>query len=128
MSEKIRDAAREHAAGRSPAVEARAAHRAGFFVAIAASASAQTAAIVAFAWLVTRAIIGVIDGMPVAELGRDPRRARARRRGPSGPVRAREASPPGRGPGGGAAARDLVERSQSWGRVARRPATPPSSP
>lgn len=40
----------------------------GFFVAIAAIAAAQTAVIVAFAWLLTRAITGAIDGMPSAEL------------------------------------------------------------
>ena len=40
----------------------------GFFVAIAAIAAAQTAVIVAFAWLLTRAVTGAIDGMPSAEL------------------------------------------------------------
>ncbi|MEG9493369.1 MAG: thiol reductant ABC exporter subunit CydD [Microbacterium aurum] len=40
----------------------------GFFVAIAAIGVAQTLVIVAFAWLVTRAITGVIDGTPAAEL------------------------------------------------------------
>ncbi|HKP07656.1 MAG TPA: ABC transporter transmembrane domain-containing protein, partial [Microbacterium sp.] len=40
----------------------------GFFVAIAAIAAAQTAVIVAFAWLLTRAITGAIDGMPWSEL------------------------------------------------------------
>ncbi|MGU3647009.1 thiol reductant ABC exporter subunit CydD [Microbacterium sp. C23T] len=40
----------------------------GFFVAIAAIAAAQTAVIVAFAWLLTRAITGAIDRMPSAEL------------------------------------------------------------
>ncbi|KJL41502.1 thiol reductant ABC exporter subunit CydD [Microbacterium trichothecenolyticum] len=40
----------------------------GFFVAIAAIAAAQTAVIVAFAWLLTHAITGAIDGMPRAEL------------------------------------------------------------
>ena len=40
----------------------------GFFVAIAAIALAQTAVIVAFAWLLTRAITSAIDGMPPAEL------------------------------------------------------------
>lgn len=40
----------------------------GFFVAIAAIGVAQTLVIVAFAWLVTRAITGVIDGIPAAEL------------------------------------------------------------
>ncbi|MBW9092444.1 thiol reductant ABC exporter subunit CydD [Microbacterium jejuense] len=40
----------------------------GFFVAIAAIALAQTVVIVAFAWLLTRAITSAIDGMPVAEL------------------------------------------------------------
>ena len=40
----------------------------GFFVAIAAIGVAQTVVIVAFAWLVTRAITGVIDGTPAAEL------------------------------------------------------------
>ncbi|MEV4689290.1 thiol reductant ABC exporter subunit CydD [Microbacterium sp. LWH3-1.2] len=40
----------------------------GFFVAIAAIAAAQTAVIVAFAWLLTRAITGAIDGMPWADL------------------------------------------------------------
>ncbi|MFE5408625.1 thiol reductant ABC exporter subunit CydD [Microbacterium sp. NPDC056569] len=40
----------------------------GFFVAIAAIAAAQTAVVVAFAWLLTRAITGAIDGMPWADL------------------------------------------------------------
>ncbi|MGX5772921.1 thiol reductant ABC exporter subunit CydD [Microbacterium trichothecenolyticum] len=40
----------------------------GFFVAIAAIAAAQTAVIVAFAWLLTRAITGAIDGTPWSEL------------------------------------------------------------
>ncbi|GAA5207006.1 thiol reductant ABC exporter subunit CydD [Microbacterium kyungheense] len=40
----------------------------GFFVAIAAIALAQTAVIVAFAWLLTRAITSAIDGMPLAGL------------------------------------------------------------
>jgi len=40
----------------------------GFFVAIAAIGLAQTVVIAAFAWLVTRAVVGVVDGMPVAEL------------------------------------------------------------
>ncbi|MDW4571624.1 thiol reductant ABC exporter subunit CydD [Microbacterium sp. M3] len=39
-----------------------------FFVAIGAIALAQTAVIVAFAWLLTRAITGAIDGMPWPEL------------------------------------------------------------
>ena len=39
-----------------------------FFVAIAAIGLAQTVVIVAFAWLLTRAIVGAIDGMPWAEL------------------------------------------------------------
>ncbi|MFK4807987.1 thiol reductant ABC exporter subunit CydD [Microbacterium sp. ZW CA_36] len=39
-----------------------------FFAAIAAIALAQTAVIVAFAWLLTRAITGAVDGMPPAEL------------------------------------------------------------
>ncbi|WP_275575839.1 ABC transporter transmembrane domain-containing protein, partial [Microbacterium sp. B35-04] len=39
-----------------------------FFVAIGAIAVAQTAVIVAFAWLLTRAITGAIDGMPPADL------------------------------------------------------------
>jgi ATP-binding cassette subfamily C protein CydD len=40
----------------------------GFFVAIGAIALAQTVVIVAFAWLLTRAITSAIDGMPAAEL------------------------------------------------------------
>ncbi|WP_137843197.1 thiol reductant ABC exporter subunit CydD [Microbacterium sp. 2FI] len=40
----------------------------GFFVAIGVIAVAQTAVIVAFAWLLTRAITGAIDGMPQREL------------------------------------------------------------
>jgi len=40
----------------------------GFFVAIAAIGAAQTAVVVGFAWLLTRAITRVIDGMPWAEL------------------------------------------------------------
>jgi ATP-binding cassette subfamily C protein CydD len=40
----------------------------GFFVAIALVALAQTAVIVAFAWLLTRAITEAIDGMPLPEL------------------------------------------------------------
>ncbi|UYK41552.1 thiol reductant ABC exporter subunit CydD [Microbacterium terricola] len=39
-----------------------------FFLAIGAIAVAQTATVVAFAWLLTRAITGAIDGMPVPEL------------------------------------------------------------
>lgn len=39
-----------------------------FFVAIAAIALVHTAVIVAFAWLLTSAIVGAIDGMPLAEL------------------------------------------------------------
>lgn len=39
-----------------------------FFVAIAVVGAAQTAVIVAFAWLLTWAITGVIDGMPWSEL------------------------------------------------------------
>lgn len=40
----------------------------GFFVAIAAISLGQAIAMVAFAWLLTRAIVGAIDGMPSAEL------------------------------------------------------------
>jgi ATP-binding cassette subfamily C protein CydD len=40
----------------------------GFFVAIGAIAVAQTAVIVAFAWLLTRAITGAIDRMPLPDL------------------------------------------------------------
>ncbi|MHC2999613.1 ABC transporter ATP-binding protein [Microbacterium sp. HJ5] len=40
----------------------------GFFVAIGAVAVAQTAVVVAFAWLLTRAITGAIDGMPLPDL------------------------------------------------------------
>ncbi|GAA5202365.1 thiol reductant ABC exporter subunit CydD [Microbacterium jejuense] len=40
----------------------------GFFVAIALIALAQTAVVVAFAWLLTRAITSAIDGMPLPEL------------------------------------------------------------
>ncbi len=40
----------------------------GFFVAIALIAAAQTVTIIAFAWLLTRAIVGAIEGMPAAEL------------------------------------------------------------
>src|SRR6478735_4381959 len=39
-----------------------------FFLAIAAIAVGQTAVIIAFAWLLTRAIVGAIDGMPLADL------------------------------------------------------------
>ncbi|MFB8385681.1 thiol reductant ABC exporter subunit CydD [Microbacterium sp. NPDC055910] len=39
-----------------------------FFVAIGAIALAQTAVIVAFAWLLTRAVVGAVEGMPPAEL------------------------------------------------------------
>jgi ATP-binding cassette subfamily C protein CydD len=39
-----------------------------FFVAVGAIAVAQTSVIVAFAWLLTRAITGAVDGMPPAEL------------------------------------------------------------
>ncbi|MGB4778277.1 ABC transporter ATP-binding protein/permease, partial [Microbacterium sp.] len=39
-----------------------------FFVAIAAIGLAQTLAVVAFAWLITRAVTGVIAGMPLPEL------------------------------------------------------------
>ena len=40
----------------------------GFFVALAIIGLAQTAVIIAFAWLITRSITGVIGGMPWAEL------------------------------------------------------------
>ena len=40
----------------------------GFFVAIAAISAGQTLVIVAFAWLLTRAIVGAIDGMPSSDL------------------------------------------------------------
>ncbi|TDN92012.1 thiol reductant ABC exporter subunit CydD [Microbacterium sp. BK668] len=40
----------------------------GFFVAIAAIATAQTLVIVAVAWLLTSAIVGAVDGMPLPEL------------------------------------------------------------
>ena len=40
----------------------------GFFVAIGAIAVAQTAVVVSFAWLLTRAITGLIDGMPQQEV------------------------------------------------------------
>ena len=40
----------------------------GFFVAIAAIAVGQTAVIIAFAWLLTSAIVGAFDGMPLADL------------------------------------------------------------
>lgn len=40
----------------------------GFFVAIGAIAFAQTLVVVAFAWLLTSAITGAIDGMPLGEL------------------------------------------------------------
>ena len=40
----------------------------GFFLAIGTIAVAQTAVIVAFAWLLTRVITGAIDGMPVSAL------------------------------------------------------------
>lgn len=40
----------------------------GFFVAIGAIAFAQTLVIVAFAWLLTGAVTGAIDGMPLREL------------------------------------------------------------
>ncbi|CDK01959.1 ABC transporter, CydDC cysteine exporter (CydDC-E) family, permease/ATP-binding protein CydD [Microbacterium sp. C448] len=39
-----------------------------FFAIIAAIALLQTAVIVAFAWLLTRAIVGVIEGMPASDL------------------------------------------------------------
>lgn len=39
-----------------------------FFVAIGAVAVAQTACIVAFAWLVTVAVTGIVEGVPLAEL------------------------------------------------------------
>ncbi|GAA5089796.1 hypothetical protein GCM10025760_14370 [Microbacterium yannicii] len=41
-----------------------------FFLVIGAIALAQTAVIVAFAWLLTRAVTGAIEGMPSAELVR----------------------------------------------------------
>ncbi|GAA1937714.1 hypothetical protein GCM10009775_32220 [Microbacterium aoyamense] len=40
----------------------------GFFIAIGAIAVLQTAVIIAFAWLLTRAIVGAIEGMPWPEL------------------------------------------------------------
>lgn len=41
----------------------------GFFVAIAALSLAQTAVIVSFAWLLTQAIVGVVEGRGVQTLG-----------------------------------------------------------
>ena len=68
MSEQDAGAAR-----RTPPVDPRLLKHAsasrGFFVAIAAISVGQTAVIVVFAWLLTRAIVGAIDGMPAAELG-----------------------------------------------------------
>jgi len=68
MSEQEAGAAR-----RTPPVDPRLLKHAsasrGFFALIAAISVGQTAAIVAFAWLLTRAIVGAIDGMPIAELG-----------------------------------------------------------
>ena len=40
----------------------------GFFVAIAAISVLQTVVIVAFAWLLARAIVGAIDGRPQPDL------------------------------------------------------------
>nr|BFF08775.1 hypothetical protein GCM10025699_00780 [Microbacterium flavescens] len=40
----------------------------GFFLAIGVVALAQTTVIIAFAWLLTRAITGAIDGMPLPDL------------------------------------------------------------
>ncbi|WP_375385653.1 thiol reductant ABC exporter subunit CydD [uncultured Microbacterium sp.] len=40
----------------------------GFFVVIALIGGTQTLVIIAFAWLLTRAIVGTIDGMPAPEL------------------------------------------------------------
>lgn len=65
------------AAGTGPASRARpvdprllryAAASRPFFVLIALITVAHTAAIIAFAWLLTRAITGAIDGMPAAEI------------------------------------------------------------
>ncbi|MET2010411.1 thiol reductant ABC exporter subunit CydD [Microbacterium chocolatum] len=42
----------------------------GFFVALGVLSLAQTAVIVAFAWLLSRAVVGVIEGVPVADLTR----------------------------------------------------------
>jgi ATP-binding cassette subfamily C protein CydD len=57
---------------RTPPVDPRllryAAASRGFFVAIAALTLAQTVVILGFAWLLTRAIVGAIDGMPAALL------------------------------------------------------------
>lgn len=40
----------------------------GFFVAVGVIAAAQTATVVAFAWLLTEAVVGVIDGRPLDRL------------------------------------------------------------
>ena len=67
MSEQEAGAAR-----RTPPVDPRLLKHAsasrGFFALIAAISVGQTAAIVAFAWLLTRAIVGAIDGMPSSDL------------------------------------------------------------
>ncbi|WP_458042430.1 MULTISPECIES: thiol reductant ABC exporter subunit CydD [Bacteria] len=58
---------------RTPPVDPRllkyAAASRAFFAIIATIALLQTAVIVAFAWLLTRAIVGVIEGMPASDLG-----------------------------------------------------------
>jgi ATP-binding cassette subfamily C protein CydD len=57
---------------RTPPVDPRLLRYAGasrrFFVAIGVIALAQTLATIAFAWLLTRAIVGAVEGMPLPEL------------------------------------------------------------
>ena len=68
MSETGTPSRRERGRPVDPRLLRYAAASRGFFVAVAAIAVAQTAVIVAFAWLLTRAVTGVIDGMPWGEL------------------------------------------------------------
>ena len=68
MSETVPAAPRERARPVDPRLLRYADASRGFFALIALVGVAQTAVIVAIAWLLTRAITGVIDGMPLATL------------------------------------------------------------
>jgi ATP-binding cassette subfamily C protein CydD len=67
-TDQVRDSKRVAAKPVDPRLLSYATASRWFFVAIGAVSLAQTAVIVAFAWLLTRAITGAIDGMPLPHL------------------------------------------------------------
>ncbi len=101
-----------------------------FFVLIGVIGAAQTAVIVAIAWLLTHAITGAIDGMPIERARRDAgvadggvRRARGAALAAGVGLRAR-----GGARGGAAALAVWSMRSAGSARDGSRPATPRSWP